>query len=204
QHIETLQARGVVVHFDPVVEPVDPAPYVVTFVDPNLEAAVRSALGKPTGDITKEDMAKLTNLVARERRITDLSGLEYAVNLTWLNLWGNQITDITPLAGLTNLTTLHLPNNQITDITPLAGLTNLTTLGFWGNQITDITPLAGLTNLTWLSLGHNQITDITPLVDNTGLDSGDEIWLNDNPLDSQAMQDIETLRARGVIVYTVW
>ncbi|MCL0101253.1 stalk domain-containing protein, partial [Peptococcaceae bacterium] len=102
-----------------VVEPVDP--YVVTFLDANLEAAIRDALRKPTGDITKVDMAELTNLRAWERGITDLSGLEYAVNLTSLNLRGNQITDITPLAGLTNLTSLDLGRNLITDITPLAG-----------------------------------------------------------------------------------
>ncbi|MCL0101336.1 leucine-rich repeat domain-containing protein [Peptococcaceae bacterium] len=82
--------------------------YVVTFLDANLEAAVRDALGKPTGDITKKDMAKLTNLEAYRRGITNLSGLEYAVNLTSLDLSENQITDITPLAGLTNLTWLEL------------------------------------------------------------------------------------------------
>ncbi|MCL0107947.1 leucine-rich repeat domain-containing protein [Peptococcaceae bacterium] len=208
QDIETLQARRVFVRFDGVVEPVDP--YVETFLlDTNLEAAIRDALGKPTGNITKEDMAKLTNLEANRRRIIDLSGLEYAVNLTSLNLHGNQITDITPLAGLTNLTRLYLGGNQITDITPLAELTNLTRLNLSYNQITDITPLAGLTNLTnlnlLLNLGDNQITDITPLVINTGLGYGDIIWLDDNPLDltpgSRNMRDIETLQARGVIVY---
>ncbi|MCL0068011.1 stalk domain-containing protein, partial [Peptococcaceae bacterium] len=68
-------------------------PYVVTFLDANLEAAIRDALRKPTGDITKEDMAKLTKLKAWKRGITDLSGLEYAVNLTSLYLKHNQITD---------------------------------------------------------------------------------------------------------------
>ncbi|MCL0106602.1 copper amine oxidase N-terminal domain-containing protein, partial [Peptococcaceae bacterium] len=56
----------------PEVEPVD-LYYVVTFLDANLEAAIRDALGKPTGDITKKDMAELTNLVANGRGITDLS-----------------------------------------------------------------------------------------------------------------------------------
>ncbi|MCL0107948.1 hypothetical protein M1N70_03085 [Peptococcaceae bacterium] len=76
---------------DEVVEPVDP--YVETFLlDTNLEAAIRQELGKPTGNITKEDMAELTNLGANERRITDLSGLEYAVNLTWLSLGSNPLS----------------------------------------------------------------------------------------------------------------
>ncbi|MCL0106654.1 leucine-rich repeat domain-containing protein [Peptococcaceae bacterium] len=168
QDIETLQARGVIVYFDEVVEPVDPYG-VVTFLDANLEAAIRDALRKPTGDITKVDMAELINLEADRRGITNLSGLEYAVNLTSLQLEDNQITDITPLAGLTNLTKLSLEDNQITDITPLAGLTNMTTLDLTANQITDITPLAGLTNLTRLYLAVNQITDITPLAGVTNL-----------------------------------
>jgi hypothetical protein len=75
----------------------------VVFKDPNLEAAVREALNIPTGPITSDDMAKLTSLDAHERNIQDLSGLEYAVNLQWLDLDGNQITDISPLSGLTNL-----------------------------------------------------------------------------------------------------
>jgi hypothetical protein len=40
---------------------------VVSFNDPNLEAAVRVALNKPEGGITADDMATLTMLVARER-----------------------------------------------------------------------------------------------------------------------------------------
>ena len=54
---------------------------VVHFPDPNLEAAVRGALGKPTGDVTDEDVAGLTSLAARYRDIRDLTGLEYATDV---------------------------------------------------------------------------------------------------------------------------
>ena len=95
------------------------SPQVVHFPDPNLEAAVREALNKPTGDITTEDMATLTSLDAKGRGIVDLSGLEYAVNLHKLILVDNQISDISPLAGLIKLEYLDLAANQIGDIFPL-------------------------------------------------------------------------------------
>lgn len=98
---------------------------VVTFPDAGLEAAVREALDKPIGDITAADMATITGLNASERGITSLEGLEYAVNLILLGLWGNQVADLTPLAGLTNLTWLDLDGNQVTDLTPLVANTGL-------------------------------------------------------------------------------
>ena len=200
---------------------------VVTFNDDGLEAAVREALDKSVGDITAEDMAGLTELDASDRGITDLSGLEYAVNLRKLNLLKNQISDLSPLAGLTNLQDLHLGANQISDLKPLAdltklewldlgfnqisnleplaGLTNLQTLVLGANQISNLEPLAGLTNLELLYLYNNQIRDISPLVANSGLGSCDGVWLEDNYLDltsgSAAMADIQTLLHRGVDVH---
>jgi len=146
---------------------------VVIFPDANLEAAVREALHKPEGDIHASELASLTSLVASERGIENLSGLEYCINLTWLNMGYNQISDISPLAGFTKLTSLSLRFNQISNISPLACLTNLTFLSLSNNQISNISPLAGLTNLTWLNMGFNQISDISPLAGLTKL-----TWLN--------------------------
>ena len=164
------------------------------FADPNLEAVVRQALGKPRGrSITRQEAASLTDISAYHRSIHSLSGIEHLTNLSslylrsnqivdltplanltnlqWLNLGWNQIVDLTPLANLTNLSELYLGFNQITDPTPLANLANLTDLSLFFNQITDPTPLANLTNLNWLHLSHNQITDPTPLANLTNLNS---------------------------------
>jgi Leucine-rich repeat (LRR) protein len=111
---------------------------IVVFPDKNLEAAVRKALEKLEGPLTKQDLKKLDKLIVRQAGIENLSGLEYAANLTTLTLDENQITDISPLASLTNLTGLHLRANQITDISPLASLTNLTTLYLDDKEVTDI------------------------------------------------------------------
>ncbi len=97
-----------------------PVPETVTFPDENLEAAIRDALGKPAGEaITPAELAGLTQFAATMQGITDLSGIEYCINLTALNIWGNPISDLSPLASLTNLTMLYLHGNLISDISPL-------------------------------------------------------------------------------------
>ena len=197
----------------------------VNIPDANLRAVIAEALGKaPNAPITEGEMATLTFLGAGEQGIRDLTGLEFATNLTFLVLSINAITDLSPLSGLTNLTTLWLNHNTILDLSPLSGLTNLTELGLNDNtisdlsplsgltnltglglsinSITDISPLSGLTNLTWLSLNDNSISDISPLVANTGLGSGDEVSLVNNPLSSTSLNThIPALESRGVTVH---
>jgi len=177
----------------------------VTIVDLNLEKAVRNAL-KISSDqpITRADMAKLTNLSVRNKSIQNLFGLECAINLKELRLNNNQISDIRPLANLFNLHTLSLSNNNVSDIQSLANPVNMEWLDLSNNHISDIGPLANLINLKWLILNNNQTSDISPLVNNAGLGNGEMVELRNNPLDlspgSDDMQNIETLRSRGVIV----
>ncbi|MHA1288134.1 MAG: leucine-rich repeat domain-containing protein [Candidatus Thorarchaeota archaeon] len=158
----------------------------VIFNDPALEAVVREALGIPTDPIMPADMLNLTNLHAGGRGIADITGIEYAINLTTLNLGkNNNITDISLLAGLTTLEQLILIGNQISDITPLTGLSNLSRLSLSNNQINDITPLAQLTNLNFLDVGENSFTNIDPLLELT------KLW--HLSLDSSAIKDISWL-----------
>ena len=97
----------------------------VNIPDANLRAAIAKRLGKASGaTITRAEMKALFGLGAGFAGISDLTGLEFATNLLWLNLSGNRIPDFSALAGLTNLINLHLSSNNIADITPLAGLTN--------------------------------------------------------------------------------
>jgi hypothetical protein len=142
----------------------------VTFADPNLEAAIREEIDKPTGGIYPSDLDELTFFdVEQMGNITDLTGLDCCTSLSWLSIWGNQISDISPLANLTNLTFLDLADNQISDISPLANLTSLTFLDLSDNQISDISSLVNLTSLIVLDLYSNQISDISPLANLTSL-----------------------------------
>ena len=78
---------------------------IVTIPDVNLATVVREALGlAPNSTITQLDMLGLTQLTSfRSRQITNLTGLEHARNLKYLDLYYNQISDIAILAQLPNL-----------------------------------------------------------------------------------------------------
>ena len=144
----------------------------------------RDITGAP-GDITRGDMKRLTSLTANSKKLSDLSGLEAAVNLSELSLSDNTLSNLTPLSNLTGLTTLNLINNQISDIAPLSNLTSLTTLSLGDNQISDIAPLTNLTNLERLFLERNQITDVSSLTNLTNLK-----WLF---LESNQITDVSSL-----------
>ena len=173
----------------------------VYFADANLKAAVEEELSITDPNAT--DMLSLTSLTASNRGIVDPNGIQYATNLTRMELWGNQISNISLLSELTNLTILNLYANQISDITPLSELTSLTNL-FIGsnqisdisvlseltslsglfmhsNQISDISPISELANLSALTVNDNQISDISPLLTLTNLNS---LYLSDNPLNA--------------------
>jgi len=52
-----------------------------------------------------------------------------------------------PLASLINITLLNLDGNQIRDISPLDSLTNLSRLTLYDNQMSDIEPLVANTGV---------------------------------------------------------
>ncbi|MDW7652385.1 MAG: leucine-rich repeat domain-containing protein [Bacillota bacterium] len=135
----------------------------VRFSDAGLEDAVRRTLREWNKPLTRADLARLSVLEAPSAGISNLSGLEHAINLVKLDLSGNLISDLTPLAGLTGLQSLNLKWNGISSVSPLRNLSGLTYLGLENNKISDISPLSGLTQLTRLNLGKNNIRDISAL-----------------------------------------
>ena len=175
---------------------------MVTIPDMNLRAVIEDSLGKASGaPITRDEMATLTHFAAVNANISDLTGLEFATDLTVLGIGNTSISDLAPLSGLTNLQGLLLVNNNISDISSLSGLTGLTTLILSNNSISDLSPLSGLTGLQGLLLDNNSISDLSPLVENTGLGSGDEVNVRSNPLSNTSIDThIPALQGRGVAV----
>ena len=136
----------------------------VEIPDPALREAIREELQLPPNTpITQQDMAQLDNLRAPSMEIADLTGLEYAINLDFIDAWDNPISDLTPLANLTKLRGLNLAGCQIVDLTPLQNLTQLIALQLGGNPIVDISPLANLTQLEKLKLRDTPIIDFSPI-----------------------------------------
>ncbi|WP_048000731.1 MucBP domain-containing protein [Lactiplantibacillus herbarum] len=130
-----------------------------------LQQAILATLNKgsygktwsSTADISKADLQLLTKLNMQPystyidgKSTFSLEGLQYATNITDLDLlnnynvskqmWGD-ITDITPVASLTKLTTLQIASQRISDITPLANLKELVSLTLVSNHIADFSSL---------------------------------------------------------------
>ena len=134
--------------------------------DPNLRAAVVEALGKSVNaPITAEDMKRLTLLDVRNKDIRDLTGLQFATNLSSINGSGSKVSDLSPIAGLTQLKVLDIDSidspSVIHDAKQLSRLVNLTFLALHG--VEDLTPLAGLPKLEQLFVSHPNIRDLSPL-----------------------------------------
>ena len=139
-----------------------------------LRAAVQETLELPAATkLTQEEMRSLIYLSARDRGISDITGLEFATNLRELYLNKNPITNLRPLSNLTLLESLHLwalsPDTLTLDLHPLATLVNLEELSLGNSRVSDISPLAGLKKLRDLSLLHNDLEDLRPLVGLTEL-----------------------------------
>ena len=171
---------------------------LVHIPDVNLRAKIAETLNEPknttlnAGDVSillnAGDLLALTRLDARNANIQDLTGIEYAHNLRWLNLGteniegkgnvnSNTVSDLQPLSGLTNLHTLQLQSNNIRDISALSALKNLHTLYLHSNNISDISALSALINLTELWLQSNNISDISAL---SGLTNLKSLYLHSN------------------------
>ncbi len=202
---------------------------LVHIPDVNLHAKIAETLNKPKNAKLKAvDLLELTRLDARNANIQDLTGLEHASKLDWLNLDSNNISDVSALSGLANLTRLYLDDNNISDISALSDseltnlallrlgrnnisdisalteLTNLTQLYLFNNNISDISALSTLTNLTLLYLRYNNISDMSPLL---ALNLTGTQWdstgldIRNNPLNNEAIRThIPAMQARGIVV----
>jgi Leucine-rich repeat (LRR) protein len=158
----------------------------ITVPDSGLYDALYAELGDCIP--TEENMATLGSLYADSGSytISDLTGLEYAFNLTDLDLYGQSIFDYSPISSLPQLQYLYLGDNfnlsdlsflsgldlyeldisycNVSDLTPLEFMFSLFSFYASGNNISDISPLDGLSSLEDVSLDDNNISDFSPLL----------------------------------------
>jgi hypothetical protein len=153
---------------------------VITFDNPNLEAAVRTDLGIPTGDITAEDVLGYSTLNARNRNVSSLGGLECLTSLIAVNL------------------SLNL---NMTDISPLAGLALLQSVNLSTCNVEDIGSLEFLIDLSDVRLNGNPVADLSPLVNNSGFGEGDALYVSNIDFSPETCNQLAILRDRGVTVF---
>ncbi|MEK4426870.1 NPCBM/NEW2 domain-containing protein [Solibacillus sp. FSL K6-1523] len=102
---------------------------IITIPDQALSTYIKQTLDI-TGDITLEDMYKLTSLTttsSRTERVTDLEGLQYAENLITLDITGNEVTDFSPLQGLKKLENL-MADPQVIEMPAITGQDSIFTV----------------------------------------------------------------------------
>ena len=137
--------------------------------DPNnviIEEAIREELNKPTGELTKADLEKVTELDLTFAELTDVTGLGKLSQLKTLYLYSNNLTHVKGLEKLMQLKVLALNNNRLTEVKGLEKLTKLTELDLFNNNLTNVKGLENLTQLKELSLHSNydltkaQITEL--------------------------------------------
>jgi Leucine-rich repeat (LRR) protein len=168
-------------------------PTNIDIPDPRLSGALLGALGRTNGDLTSVDLLAVTNLYIEDPDFVNLTGLEWASNLTALTLDGSSVFDLSPLSYLWQLTFFSASENYIEDLSPLTGLTNLVHLDLANNAptncaavlphlnrlsslvlasdgINDLGFIQDLVNLNSLDLTDNHVTDLSPLSGLTNLE----------------------------------
>jgi Leucine-rich repeat (LRR) protein len=91
----------------------------VEVTDAALRSAINAALGRGSLDqLNRGELAQLRTLDISNRGVTNLNGLQYAINLNTLLAANNAISDSSPIAGLPNLTTKDLSGNPCPDCNP--------------------------------------------------------------------------------------
>ncbi|MFA0815886.1 MAG: leucine-rich repeat domain-containing protein [Anaerofustis sp.] len=169
----------------------------VSVPDASLKKALMNAANVASGGtLTVKDMLSLpTTLDLSGLSITNLTGMQYAINLKKLNVSNNSISSLDSLRNLYNLQTLNYSNNTVTlvpswiftsrDLEEVNGSSNgaymislisstnsLETLYLENNKLTDIPDLSSCASLRTLSFANNQIkTFPESLLKLTGLQS---------------------------------
>ena len=160
--------------------------------DGGLRSRIAAALGKrASAPIGERELAALEWLEARGAAVADLTGLQYAVNLTAVDLGANAIADLRVLAELPSLRVLNL-DGTTADVWPLARLTGLRRLSLRGGGLTDVQALGGMTALRVLDIGDNHLEDLAPL---GGLSNLEALRADGTAVeDTSALDALERLR----------
>ncbi|WP_271002469.1 LapB repeat-containing protein [Listeria seeligeri] len=142
---------------------------IVNIPDPAFKSYLNDLLGQPsTSDITEAQMDTIATITINGGSVSDITGIDYAHNLTSVRIANTQVTDFSLLASLPKLTNISLAGNNITSnsIPNLNNLQNLSNLSISPTSLDNsaLTKINKIPNLTFLDLDSNySLTDIMPL-----------------------------------------
>lgn len=122
----------------------------VNIPDAALKTIIQTNLGLIGKPVTQADMLKLTSLDGSNKRIESIEGLQYATNLTHLDLTSNiHISSLEPLKNLNKLLNLGFSGKSDAAFAQITSMTQLKVLSI--NHIRNVTDYSGLANLVNLT-----------------------------------------------------
>lgn len=158
----------------------------ITIEDPVLEKIVRSLLGKPSGPITAEDAARITEIDTSKSYDVMAEGAQNGAGAGSAGMFPG-IQSLEGLQHFAHLQRLYIapdytqtlqPEHRINDITPLRNLSKLEDLTISSASLKSLDGLQNLNNLKRLTLQYNgELSDLKPL---GGLTSLEELDLTGN------------------------
>lgn len=137
--------------------------------DINLKRVINKYFSRSSDShISKFDLERIDDVVYCDVSfpgyyISNLNGLQYAINLKNISIEDQLITNIHPISNLTNIKSLFFNNNYITNVPDLSKMTNLSSLHLNHNHIKDVYGLTTAKKIETLKICNNNISDLTPL-----------------------------------------
>jgi uncharacterized repeat protein (TIGR02543 family) len=131
---------------------------VVSFPDANLKQALVDAGVDTSGDgnITQGEMAAVSGALYLDRKgLTDISGLQFAQNITTLSINLNKVTDLQCLGSLPKLNTIYAYGNKIIDLSKIPVFQAIKYIDIAGNPFADFTGMPSIPGLEKLRIGYN-------------------------------------------------
>lgn len=140
---------------------------VVEIEDDELRTIIMETLNVSNmNDITVGSMAEIVELNITNSIVTNLSGIEAAVNLEVFLARSVDIADLSPLSELDKLKVIDMRDANMDSETDLSFLFNLNALediDFQNTVVNDISVLAGKNTLTHINLRETDVVDISAL-----------------------------------------
>jgi len=147
---------------------------LVEVPDAELRDIIRETLNIGNNDaLTESVMASITSLNINNSLVTNITGLEKAVNLETFLARNTAIVDMAPISKLTSLKEIDMRDATLPGSNKLgflADLVNIEKLDFQNvKEFSNISVLTGKNKLTHLNLRETDVADIAPLTGMTQL-----------------------------------
>ena len=179
-----------------------------------IEQAVREALMKPEGMLTREDLSQVTSIHIYGKQVYQYEEQFWLVGkYDYAYLYDFQqsglfeqnggISSLEDVKALPNLTELSVYNQNISDLEPLRG-TKIARLGLAHNPITSLAPLRGNGNIQYLNIS---CLPLDGLGDVSTLDGLRELNLSDmqvNSVEILTSLPLRRIQLYGVSLRNVW